>query len=67
MSIPTFPPFPPVLFTLVTSFPPQAADQIVVMRNGQVAEVGTHDELVARPGSHYNELMSVQNLTMAST
>lgn len=46
---------------------PQAADQIVVMRNGQVAEVGTHDELVARPGSHYNELMSVQNLTMAST
>lgn len=45
----------------------QAADQIVVMRNGQVAEVGTHDELVARPGSHYNELMSVQNLTMAST
>ncbi|GFR53209.1 hypothetical protein Agub_g15916 [Astrephomene gubernaculifera] len=45
----------------------QAADQIVVMRNGRVAEVGTHQSLLATHGSHYAELMSVQNLTMAST
>ncbi|GLC41551.1 hypothetical protein PLESTB_000702900 [Pleodorina starrii] len=45
----------------------QAADQIVVMRNGRVAESGTHDQLIQRPGSHYSELMSVQNLSMAST
>ncbi|KXZ54890.1 hypothetical protein GPECTOR_4g962 [Gonium pectorale] len=45
----------------------QAADQIVVMRNGRVVEVGSHESLLAKLGSHYAELMSVQNLSMAST
>lgn len=45
----------------------QSADQIVVMRNGQIAEVGTHEELSERSDSFYRELMSVANLSLAST
>lgn len=45
----------------------QSADQIVVMRNGGIAEVGTHEELSEKEGSHYRELMSVTNLSLAST
>jgi ATP-binding cassette subfamily B protein len=35
------------------------ADQIIVMDGAQVAEVGSHDELMARHG-HYAELYALQ-------
>lgn len=44
----------------------QAADQIVVMRDGSVVEVGSHAELSGRAGSAYNELMRAQELILAS-
>ncbi|HMA49310.1 MAG TPA: type I secretion system permease/ATPase, partial [Magnetospirillaceae bacterium] len=36
------------------------ADRIFVMEKGQVAEQGTHDELVAL-GGHYSHLVSLQH------
>ncbi|EHJ07807.1 ABC transporter ATP-binding protein [Staphylococcus simiae] len=37
------------------------ADKIVVIENGQIVEVGTHQELIAQQGS-YEHLYSIQNL-----
>ncbi|MCY7838258.1 ABC transporter ATP-binding protein [Bacillus haynesii] len=37
------------------------ADKIVVIENGRVAEIGTHDELMSRDG-HYKHLFTIQKL-----
>ena len=36
------------------------ADTIIVMRDGRVIEQGSHDELLARPGSYYAKLYNSQ-------
>jgi ATP-binding cassette subfamily B (MDR/TAP) protein 8 len=44
----------------------QSADQIVVMKNGCIAENGTHNELLANH-SHYSELMSSQEMILGAS
>ena len=39
----------------------QKADQIVVMQNGEIIEMGTHAELIAN-GSNYKKLVEMQSL-----
>ena len=36
------------------------ADQIIVLQKGRIVEIGRHDELLARPGSVYSKLYSLQ-------
>lgn len=44
----------------------QAAEQIVVLEQGQVREVGTHDELVKRNGV-YADLVSSTSLSLSTS
>ncbi len=39
------------------------ADQIVFIEDGRVQEIGTHDELIARPTSSYREYVELQSVT----
>lgn len=36
------------------------ADRIVILENGRISDVGTHEELIARPG-YYREVYALQN------
>ena len=36
------------------------ADSIAVLQNGRVAEVGSHERLISKPGSIYKQLVSLQ-------
>ena len=36
------------------------ADAIIVLERGRVAEIGRHDELLARPGGVYAKLYALQ-------
>lgn len=38
------------------------ADRIVVMKNGRIVEVGSHSDLLSRPGSLYSHFWSLQTL-----
>ena len=44
----------------------QAAEQIIVLDSGRVAEVGTHQELVRR-GGRYAQLVSTQSLSLSNS
>ena len=50
--------------TLTVGFCEQAAQQIVVLDGGRVAEIGTHDGLVEKNGL-YAELVSTQSLSLS--
>ena len=43
----------------------QAAEQIVVLDNGRVAEMGSHKELTDR-GGQYARLVSTQSLSLSN-
>jgi ATP-binding cassette subfamily B protein/ATP-binding cassette subfamily C protein/ATP-binding cassette subfamily B multidrug efflux pump len=40
----------------------RAADQIVVLNHGRIAECGTHDVLLAIPGGIYQRLWQLQQI-----
>lgn len=37
------------------------ADQILVLDNGMIAEIGSHQDLISRPDSHYAKLWNMQS------
>ena len=58
---------PPIaMFTYHVPLLLQAAEQIVVLEQGQVREVGTHDELVKRNGV-YADLVSSTSLSLSTS
>lgn len=38
------------------------ADRLVVLEKGEIAEIGSHDELMAREGIYYNLIMAQRNM-----
>lgn len=42
------------------------ADKIVVINQGEIVEIGTHDELIGREGGHYKALYDAQFKTQLS-
>lgn len=45
----------------------RSADRIAVLENGKIREIGTHDELMAKPYGRYRNLQTLQDLDMASS
>jgi len=43
----------------------QGADRIAVVENGKIVEIGSHDNLMAKPNGRYRRLQSLQNLDAA--
>lgn len=43
------------------------ADQIIVLKNGEIVERGTHDELMAIPDGVYAQLYNIQHLSPAES
>lgn len=39
------------------------ADRIAVIEKGRITEVGSHAELIAKPGGHYQKLSALQDLS----
>jgi ATP-binding cassette subfamily B protein len=36
------------------------ADRVVIVENGRISDIGTHEELISRPG-YYREVYELQN------
>lgn len=43
------------------------ADKIVVINQGEIVEIGTHDELIGREGGHYKALYDAQFKTRSAS
>lgn len=41
------------------------ADRLIVMNKGEIAEIGSHDELMTRKGIYYNLIMAQRNMQKA--
>lgn len=39
------------------------ADRIAVVERGRISEIGSHAELIAKPGGHYQRLCALQDLS----
>ena len=45
----------------------QSADQIVVLSEGRVAEIGTHEELMREDNGLYKSMMGSQEMILGSS
>lgn len=45
----------------------RSADRIAVIEKGKIQEIGTHDELMAKPNGRYRRMQALQNLDAVAT